>query len=117
MRAAISALVALFVLAGAGASARASTPNVVGVLIRPITASCYPDEPCDPPAVAASLAFSRNGSVVARVRVGANGRFALHLAPGVYGVRAAPPALMGKLTPATFRVPRTGTVQLRLRFS
>jgi hypothetical protein len=94
-------------------SARA--PNVVGRLVRAPAANCYPDEPCDPASVGAMLVFAHNGTVIRRIRVGAGGRFALWLAPGVYQVRALPPPEHGQLVPSAFRVPATGSVSLRLR--
>jgi hypothetical protein len=107
-------LLAAALVLGSAAGAATPAPNVVGVLVRPVmTVTCDPSEPCDPPATAIGLAFSRNGRVVARVRVGATNRFALHLAPGRYAVRAVPP--LGTLTPTAFRVPQFGLLHLRLQ--
>jgi len=61
------------------------------------------------------LVFSRAGRAVSTIRVGAGGQFAIHLPAGVYGVRAAPALLGGNLTPAQVRVPRSGTIYLRLQ--
>jgi hypothetical protein len=114
MRVFVTAVAISMALAGA-ASAATPAPNVVGVFVRPAVVNCDPNEPCDPPAVGLALVFTRNGHVVARVRVGATGRFALHLTAGRYTVRAAPPPTSGALTPATFRVPRVGVLHLRLQ--
>ena len=109
----LTAFCALVFLPSAAATAK---PNVRGVVVRPPAGSgCYPDEPCDPPAVASMLVFTRGGRTVGRILVGASGQFALRLAPGIYGVRAAPASLDGDVTPASFRVPRSGTVHLRLQ--
>jgi hypothetical protein len=114
MRLAAAALAALFALLIAPLGGSAPAPNVVGVLIRPAAAGCYPDEPCDPPPLAAGLVFSTGGRVVVRVRVGAGGRFATHLAPGRYSVRAVPLAPTRKLSPSSIRVPARGILRLRL---
>ena len=116
MRATAISLAATFALVSALTASAATQPNVHGVLVRPVASvGCYPDEPCDPPAFGALLVFTRGGRVVTSVRVGAGGQFALHLAPGLYAVRAAPALLVGAVTPATFRVPRAGAVSLRLQ--
>ena len=92
----------------------AQAPNVRGVVLRPgASGACFEGEPCDPPIVAAFVVFSRSGRTVARARVGANGGFALHLAPGLYDVVTAP-AQRGRLTPSAIRVPRLGVIRLRL---
>ena len=67
-----------------------------------------------PPPIAAGLVFTSGGRVVARVHVGAGGRFAPHLAAGRYTVRAVPIFASQKLTPSSFRVPVRGVVHLRL---
>jgi hypothetical protein len=61
---------------------------------------------------AAFVLFSRPAKPTVRVRV-SGGAFAVHLAPGVYTIRLAPPG-SGRVTPASVRVPRTGIVRLRL---
>jgi hypothetical protein len=88
---------------------------VIGDIARP-GAQCYPEEPCDQPAVASMLIFSRAGHADRRVFVGARGRFQTHLAPGSYRIRAAPPPQQGRLTPSSVRVPRRGVVHLHLKF-
>jgi hypothetical protein len=109
--AALAALAALLIVPLGGST---TAPNVVGVLIRPAAAGCSREEPCDPPPLAPGLVFTSGGRVVARVHVGAGGRFATHLAPGRYGVRAIPIFASQKLSPSSFRVPVRGVVHLRL---
>jgi hypothetical protein len=86
---------------------------------------CFPDEPCDPPmgmvatsgtktvttTVTTSVSFSRPGHRAVHVRA-VGGSFALHLTPASY--RISLPASLGVVSPATVRVPRTGTVRLHL---
>lgn len=89
--------------------------NVAGTVDRGPIATCPADEPCDPPAVASALVFSREGALPVTVRVGADGSFALHLDPGAYTIAAAPPVFHGGVEPSSVRVPDTGTVFVRLR--
>jgi hypothetical protein len=63
------------------------------------------------------LVFTHRGHTAARILVGASGGFRLHLAPGRYRIRAAPPPAQGRLTPSAVRVPRRGVVHLQLRFA
>jgi len=74
---------------------------------------CFPDEPCDPPIgmTVTSVMFSRTGHATVRVRA-VGGSFALHLVPGTYRITLQPS--FGTVSPATVRVPRTGTVRLHL---
>jgi hypothetical protein len=117
VRAGVTAAAALALLL-AGSLGATLTPNVRGTV--PNTASgntgdvkCFPDEPCDPPMgmIVTSVMFSRPGNATVRVRA-VGGSFALHLAPGTYRI-ALQPAL-GAVSPATVRVPRTGTLRLHL---
>ena len=62
----------------------------------------------------AMLIFSRPGTPDVSVFVSGDGTFALHLDPGGYMIRAAPPPLKGRLQPADVRVPATGSLQLHL---
>lgn len=90
--------------------------NVTGTLDRgPAAPTCPAGEPCDPPAVATMLVFSRPGSADVSVHVAGDGSFALHLDPGEYSIAIAPPAFQGKVEPSTVRVPDVGEVLLRLR--
>jgi hypothetical protein len=110
--------VSLVVAAALAASASAaSTPNVTGTLTVPRSTYCTTDEPCDPPAVDATLVFVRSGRVVARARANAMGRFSLHLAAGRYAIRVKPTPVRGKLTPATVLVPAARSTTLRLRIA
>ncbi len=90
--------------------------NVTGTLDRGAAGpTCPAGEPCDPPAVASMLVFSRPGSADVSVHVAGDGSFSLHLDPGEYSIAAAPPAFAGKVEPSTVRVPDVGQVMLRLR--
>jgi hypothetical protein len=92
----------------------ATTPllNVKGTLVRSsATSDCYPGEPCDPLPPALYVVFSRAGKLT-RARLGSNGSFALHLAPGTYAVSEAPPRRT--VAPASLRVPRVGVIRPRL---
>lgn len=76
-----------------------------GIVTRgPITPVCRVGKPCSEPAVGAVLVFSRNGSVAARVRTGAGGRYSVRLQAGLYAVRLSPPQHIGGLKPAQVRV-------------
>ena len=67
-----------------------------GVVTRgPTTPVCVTGKPCSEPAVGAVVAFLRHGRVVARVRVGAEGRYQVRLAPGTYAVRQVPAPRIG----------------------
>ena len=85
--------------------------NVVGTLDRSgATGSCFPGEPCDPPATAALLVFTGTDGTVVRVPVSGPGRFRTRLAPGTYTVSLAP-ALPGvAVAPDRLTVPDAGTV-------
>ena len=96
------------------APANTNAINVSGVLDRGPVVRCPTGEPCDPPATATYLVFSRPPYPDVRATVGPAGTFALHLDPGGYSIAAAPPPLSGKLTPDTVRVPAQGNVTLVL---
>ena len=117
----IRAWLAVVVAAGIIACGQAVAPtnpnaiNVSGVLDRGPVASCPSGEPCDPPARAVFLDFSRAGHPDVRTQVGPTGAFALHLDPGAYSIAAAPPPMTGKLSPDNVRVPGQGSVTLVLK--
>ena len=113
MRASVALLCMLAVASmAAGASSGASGPNVTGKFIRSAAiAGCYPGEPCDPPPQAAFLLFTRSGHST-RVRLGANGAFAVRLAAGLYRV-AVLPSQGSSVSPASIRVPRIGVLHPR----
>lgn len=69
---------------------------------------CYQGEPCDPAPPATFLVFTRSGHST-RVRIGANGAFALRLARGFYRVTMRP-SQSTTLQPASIRVPGTGVI-------
>jgi len=77
-----------------------------GVVTRGPTAPvCQVGKPCSEPAVGAVLVFSHAGQVVARVRTGAGGRYAVHLRSGYYAVRVSPTPKIGSgLRPLQVRV-------------
>jgi hypothetical protein len=56
------------------------------------------------------LVFSRSGSVVAHVRTGTAGRYAIRLRPGIYTVKLSgvQPRIGSGLQPRTVTVPRLG---------
>jgi hypothetical protein len=88
--------------------------NVTGILDRAQVPACPIDEPCGPPATS-RVVFSSSGHPDVGANLGSDGSFALHLDPGTYGIRAAPPPLHGGIVPAEVRVPATGTVELHLK--
>jgi len=94
------------------ASSGATGTNVRGTFLRSIqTTTCYQGEPCDPPPQAAFLLFTRNGHST-RVRVGANGTFAVQLAGGLYRVSVLP-SQSSTVSPVAIRVPRVGVIHPR----
>ena len=116
---AAAALLPLIVLAACG-TAPATSPgsngaNVSGVLERGPVPTCPTDEPCDPPAAASMLVFSRPGHPDVTVRVGGDGSFATHLESGDYFIAAQPPPFHARLEPSNVRVPDSGSVELTLR--
>ncbi|HEY1512525.1 MAG TPA: hypothetical protein VGF66_02150 [Gaiellaceae bacterium] len=115
LRSAGSALAAATIAFG-GLAATTPGPNVRGVLDRSGAESpaCFPGEPCDPNPVGVFVVFSRERHRPVRVRVRANGSFAVRLAPAWYRISLAPPPLSGRVTPARVRAPRRGAVRLRL---
>jgi len=50
------------------------------------------------------LVFSHAGTVAARARAGAGGRYTVRLRPGLYAVRVSPPQKIGGLKPLQVRV-------------
>jgi hypothetical protein len=79
---------ALGLLFAAGTNATTRSSGLYGVVTRgPITPKCVAEEPCSAPAADVTLLFSRNGHVLARATTRADGRYRLHLSPGVYAVR------------------------------
>jgi hypothetical protein len=111
-----ASLVVFCVLAAASvaaaASSGASETNVRGTFVRSTeTTKCYQGEPCDPPPQAAFLLFTRNGYST-RVRLGANGTFAVRLAAGLYRVSILP-SRGSTVSPAAIRVPLTGVIHPR----
>jgi hypothetical protein len=82
----VVAAVGLVFAAGANATTRPS--GLYGVVTRaPITPVCRAEEPCSAPAAHVTLLFSHNGHAVARATTRRDGRYRLHLSPGLYTVR------------------------------
>jgi hypothetical protein len=76
-----------------------------GIVTRgPTTPVCRVGKPCSEPAVGAVLVFSHAGTVAARARTGAGGRYTVRLQPGFYAVRVSPLQKIGGLTPLRVRV-------------
>ena len=72
--------------------------------------------PCSAPAVGAVLVFSRSGQRAVSVRVGAGGRYWVHLRPGYYAVQVSPVPRIGfGIRPARVHVARD--VNARVDFS
>ena len=93
----------------------ATSANVRGIVTRgPIAPVCREGVPCNEPVAGVRLAFERAGRRVALERTDANGRFALHLAPGRYVVRLARKPAIGGFAPVTFTVRAGHVVRLRL---
>lgn len=114
-----AAALASAVLVGACGSAAVPSSghplNVSGTLDRGPIATCPAGEPCDPPAVASALVFSRDGASPVTARIAPDGTFALHLDPGDYSIAAAPPVFQGGVEPSSVHVPDAGSVVLELR--
>ena len=87
-----------------------------GVVMRgPTKPVCEVGTPCSEPAVGTTLAFSRAGRVVLRVKTGKGGRYAVHLAPGLYVVSVVPRQRIGGMKPTDVRVRRG--VDARVNFA
>jgi hypothetical protein len=102
---ALLALVALFLVAPAGA---ATGQGLYGLVTRsPTKPVCSNEVPCSEPAAHVGLRFLRGTTIVATVRTDLHGRFRIRLPRGVYTVRVAgAPAggIGGGIDPAAVRV-------------
>lgn len=89
----------------------AAVSGLHGTVMRgPTMPVCKVGVPCSAPAVGARLTFSRGGTRVALVRVGAEGRYRVMLPAGVYTVRLSPQPRIGfGIRPERVRV-RAGVV-------
>lgn len=116
VRALIAIMSASALVLAAGGLAKSQQPNVRGSLERgPVMPVCIEGRACDAPAPGVLLVFSQSGTDVRRLTTGVAGRFALRLEPGLYSVRVLRKSVIGsKLTPATFRVPASGAISIRL---
>jgi len=64
-----------------------SSSGIRGLVLRgPTQPVCLVGKPCEEPAAHVTLAITRAGRIVARVKTGSNGRFTVKLAPGRYTV-------------------------------
>jgi hypothetical protein len=87
-----------------------------GVVTRgPTMPVCQVGVPCSEPAVGARLSFFRAGSLVATVRVGVGGRYAIRLRPGLYTLRVSPATRIGGIKPQQVLVRRG--VDARINFA
>jgi hypothetical protein len=94
-------ILAVTLALAAVASATTVRSGLYGTVTRgPIAPVCVAEEPCSEPAAGAVLVFWRNGTAVARTTVAADGSYRLHLAAGVYTVRAS----QKRIEPVTARV-------------
>jgi len=95
------------VMTFAAAAVSATDSGLRGIVMRgPTRPVCRDDQPCEEPARGVVLRFSRNGVVEAEVRTSRTGRYAIHLRPGRYDVKATPHRPVGGLTPRFVVVPR-----------
>jgi hypothetical protein len=105
------AAVILAALAFASATAEANRPPSSGlrgtVLRSPTRPVCLDSAPCSAPAAGITLQFWRAGALVARVRTGPAGGYAVRLASGSYLVKTPQaPRIGAGLTPRAVRVPK-----------
>jgi hypothetical protein len=107
----VGVLAVTFALAGAAAGQTVRSGLYGTVMRGPITPVCVAEQPCSEPAAGAQLVFWRNGTAVARTTVATDGSYRLHLAAGLYTVRAS----QKRLEPVTARV--IAGRMLRLDFS
>jgi hypothetical protein len=91
---------AVVALAACGVSAAGTAPGAFGKVTRgPISPVCSAEQPCTEPAVGAVIVFLRSGVQAGRAVVGAAGTYRIHLAPGLYTVRAG-----RRVAPTTVRI-------------
>ncbi len=103
--AALAAALAAAAMTISWASAGTSTSGLVGKVMRgPSLPVCVHSRPCQVTA-SVTLAFSRGGREVARVKSGASGEYRIALAAGLYSVRLAFRHPLWRLMPQTVRVP------------
>lgn len=113
---ALSALVTL----GACASPNAPslTTGLTGIVLRgPIRPVCQIQLPCDAP-FSADFSVEQRGQRVAGFRSGADGRFTVMLAPGIYRIipAADAPIMVPHGQAKTVEVPAVGVTEVQLRF-
>lgn len=110
VRSACFALVGVVVVVAFAVDAAAATRGASGleglVMLGPTKPVCIGDDPCERPAAALRLQFSRNGSVVAEVTTTRSGHYSVRLKPGAYTVRAPGRRVGVGVTPRIVRVPR-----------
>jgi hypothetical protein len=90
--------VAAIVFVTAGSSAAATTRSGLYGFVRrgPIVPVCVAGQPCDGPARNMTLVFWRNGKAVGRTKTSRTGAYRIRLAPGVYTMRPAGSATIGR---------------------
>jgi hypothetical protein len=87
------------------ASGSSTSSGVEGKVLRgPTSPVCIQGRPCQA-ATSVTLAFSRDGTRVGRVRSTQAGEYRIALPPGVYAVGPAFPHPLWRLSPRTVRVP------------
>ena len=107
MRASVAAAALILVATTTPSASRATTASGLrGLVLRGPTAPvCRLGEPCEAPAARVTLVFSRSGTVVARTRTDADGRYRIALNPGRYTVRTTRPGFERTVSPARVTVP------------
>jgi hypothetical protein len=88
------------VSAPVGPAPRGGTGIAGGVRRGPITPVCVAGEPCDGPASGVGVTVESGATTIARLLTGADGRFVVHVPPGVYVVRVS----ARRVAPAAVRV-------------
>jgi hypothetical protein len=108
MRLVVVTLAALVLAAAHAGAAQIPSSGLRGKVTRgPTTPVCLESVPCTAPAVGVVLQFWRSDALVARVRTGPAGGYALRLRAGVYSVKSSQvPRIGAGLTPRKVRVPR-----------
>ncbi|HXH88985.1 MAG TPA: hypothetical protein VNI55_10325 [Gaiellaceae bacterium] len=117
MRIAALTLFALAVLAApACAGDGGGSSGITGLVLRgPTQPVCTVGVPCEEPAARATLAVTKAGRIVARVRTNAAGRFRVALAPGRYTVITTETRI-GQMAPSRIvQVRRNGYASVTLR--
>ncbi|HEX6699757.1 MAG TPA: hypothetical protein VF101_03425 [Gaiellaceae bacterium] len=95
----------VFLVAGTSAAATTSSGLFGFVRRGPIVPVCVVEQPCDGPARNMTLVFWRNGKAAGRTTTSKTGAYRIRLASGVYTMRPAGSATIGRgAEPAKARV-------------